>query len=113
MSQNSAGPATAPPSNATNAVLLPSDPMPDGAQKVQGIDFNAYHDANMTAAELVDGMANMGFQASAVADAVQIINQMVRPLWNPSVQCSSDCSPAVLDRSRHGRKDNHFSRLHL
>jgi deoxyhypusine synthase len=47
-------------------------------QKVQGIDFDAHHAADITAADLVDGMANMGFQASAVGDAVQIINQMVR-----------------------------------
>jgi deoxyhypusine synthase len=47
-------------------------------QKVQGIDFDAHHAADITVADLVNGMANMGFQASAVADAVQIINQMVR-----------------------------------
>lgn len=70
-------PGSAPPSTATNAVLLPSDSVPDGVQKVQGIDFNAHHGGNITAAELVDGMASMGFQASAVADAVRIINQMV------------------------------------
>jgi deoxyhypusine synthase len=46
-------------------------------QKVRGIDFDAHH-ADITVADLVDGMAHMGFQASAVADAVQIINQMVR-----------------------------------
>ena len=71
----------APPSEATAAVLVPSDPVPYGVQKVQGIDFNAHHAADITVAELVDGMASMGFQASAVADAVQIINQMVRGPW--------------------------------
>jgi deoxyhypusine synthase len=29
--------------------------------------------------DLVSGMANMGFQASALGEAVRIINDMVRP----------------------------------
>ena len=77
MTNNDDGSRTA-PSTATDAVLVPSDPVPQGVQKVQGIDFDAHHAADITVADLVDGMANMGFQASAVADAVQIINQMVR-----------------------------------
>lgn len=86
MAGDNVGPATAPPSEVTNAVLTPSDPVPEGAQKVCGIDFNAHHGANITVAELVDGMANMGFQASAVADAIQIINKMVRSPWILSIQ---------------------------
>jgi deoxyhypusine synthase len=84
--EDNVGPATAPPSEVTNVVLKPSDPVPEGVQKVRGIDFNAHHGGNITVAELVDGMANMGFQASAVADAVQIINQMVRSPCVLSVQ---------------------------
>jgi deoxyhypusine synthase len=86
MAEDNVEATTAPPSKATDAVLLASDPVPEGVQKVHGVDFNAHHAADITAAELVDGMANMGFQASAVADAVHIINQMVRPPWIPSVQ---------------------------
>ena len=117
MADKDAG-SKAAPSKATAAVLLPSDPVPDGVQKVQGLDFNAHHAADITVAELVDGMANMGFQASAVAEAVQIINQMVRPPWIadpvcPPLKCSSDCSAARLDRSRNWRKDDHLSRLHI
>lgn len=85
MVEHNAVPITAPPSKATDAVLLPSEPVPAGMQKVQGIDFDAHHATNITVAELVDGMANMGFQASAVADAVHIINQMVRQPCIPSV----------------------------
>ena len=81
MADEDARSRTAAPSKATEAVLLHSDPVPEGVQKVRGIDFNRHHAADITAAQLVDGMANMGFQASAVADAVQIINQMVRQLW--------------------------------
>lgn len=65
------------PFKATNAVLKPSDPVPEGAQQVRGIEFNDYTDRKMTVEDLVAGMANMGFQASAVGDAVRIINNMV------------------------------------
>jgi deoxyhypusine synthase len=75
-----------PPSKATDAVLVASDPVPEGAHKVHGIDFNAHHAADISVAELVDDMANMGFQASAIAEAVQIINHMVCPPWIPFVQ---------------------------
>ncbi len=68
----------APPSKATDAVLVASVPVPEGVQKVQGIEFNDHRGTDITVAELVDGMANMGFQASAVGDAVRIINEMVR-----------------------------------
>ncbi|KAK2800005.1 Deoxyhypusine synthase [Onygenales sp. PD_10] len=66
----------APPSSATGAVLVPSEAVPEGAKKVTGIDFNKYADKDITAAELLDGMAGMGFQASAVGEAARIINEM-------------------------------------
>lgn len=65
------------PSGATNAVLKPSDPVPEGAVPVKGIEFNDYKDRNITAEELVRGMTNMGFQASSIGQAVDIINGMV------------------------------------
>jgi deoxyhypusine synthase len=71
--------AGAPPSTATAAVLLASESVPEGSREVRGIDFNCYDDQDVTVAELVDGMATMGFQASAVGDAARIINQMVCP----------------------------------
>ena len=86
MAEGNAGPGAGPPSEVTDAVLTPSDPVPEGAQKVCGIDFNVHHGTNITVAEMVDGMANMGFQASAVADAIQIINKMVRSPRMLSVQ---------------------------
>ncbi|EON66530.1 deoxyhypusine synthase [Coniosporium apollinis CBS 100218] len=64
------------PSKATDAVLKPSEPVPEGAQQVRGIEFNDYTDRKMTVEDLVAGMANMGFQASAVGDAARIINDM-------------------------------------
>ncbi|MCJ1304077.1 Deoxyhypusine synthase [Hypocenomyce scalaris] len=61
---------------ATNAVLRPSDPVPQGIRRVNGIEFNDYGGRDITVKELVAGMADMGFQASAVGDAVRIINDM-------------------------------------
>ena len=65
------------PTHATDAVLKASGPVPDGAQEVKGIEFDKFRDRDITAKELVSGMANMGFQASAVSNAVDIINDMV------------------------------------
>lgn len=66
-----------PPSDVAAAVLKPSDPVPEDAKRVQGIDFNDYAQRSITVEELVGGMANMGFQATSVGEAVRIINDMV------------------------------------
>jgi deoxyhypusine synthase len=66
-----------PPEEATNAVLVPSDELPEGAQKVEEIDFNAFKGRPITVDDIIQGMNNMGFQASAIGDAVKIINEMV------------------------------------
>ena len=68
---------TSPPSNATDAVLKPSDPVPEGSREVQGIDFNDYAARDITVDELIAGYASMGFQATAVGEAVRIMNDMV------------------------------------
>ena len=65
------------PSVATAAVLKPSEPVAAGMREVDGIDFDDYAGRDMTVAELVAGMTNMGFQASAVTEATRIINDMV------------------------------------
>ena len=69
-------PRDAAPSSAAEAVLKPSDPIPDGAIPVQGLDFNHYADRNVTVAELVDSMATMGFQASSIGKAAKIVEGM-------------------------------------
>ena len=65
------------PSVATEAVLKPSEPVATGMREVDGIDFDDYAGRDMTVAELVAGMTNMGFQASALTEASRIINDMV------------------------------------
>lgn len=72
-----AAPAQNIPSGAAAAVLKPSDPVPEEAKPVQGIDFNNYAQRSITIDELVGGMENMGFQATSVGKAVRIINDMV------------------------------------
>lgn len=69
------GVANEPPSAATEAVLVPSEVVPEGAIKVHGVDFDK-HNEDITVVQLVDSMATMGFQATAIADAVRIINKM-------------------------------------
>ncbi|KAI9759968.1 MAG: Deoxyhypusine synthase [Candelina submexicana] len=64
------------PSSITDAVLKPSGPVPENARKVEGIDFNMFAGKEITVNQLVEGMTNMGFQATAVGNAVRIIDNM-------------------------------------
>ena len=65
------------PSLASEAVLKQSEPVVAGMREVDGIDFDDYVGRDITVSELVAGMTNMGFQASAVTEATRIINDMV------------------------------------
>jgi deoxyhypusine synthase len=64
------------PTAAAEAVLKPSEAMPDGARQVQGFEFSDHKHGDITVIDLLKGMANMGFQASALSEAVRIINDM-------------------------------------
>lgn len=68
-----------PPSLSHDAVFKPSAPVPEGVPMVDGPEFNNYDRKNMdiTAAELVANMANIGFQSAGVGKAARIINEMV------------------------------------
>lgn len=68
--------AEQPPSAATEAVLVKSVEMPEGAQKVEELDFNKFKGRPITVDDLYQGMKNMGFQASSMCEAVRIINEM-------------------------------------
>jgi deoxyhypusine synthase len=69
----------APPSKATDAVLVASDPVPDDAKQVQGIDWAALpSDQRAIIANFVGSLTGQGFQSSSVGDAIRIINDMVR-----------------------------------
>ena len=97
---------------ATNAVLRPSDPVPQGIRRVNGIEFNDYGGRDITVKELVAGMADMGFQASAVGDAVRIINDMVR-FYSDISRIKLMESIESVEGSRNGQEDHHLSWLHL
>lgn len=70
-------PVTAPPTSATDSVLLTSEPIPEGTQEVHGVDFDRFQGRDITVAELVENLTHTGFQGSAVAEAARIINEMV------------------------------------
>jgi deoxyhypusine synthase len=73
MAQNDQG---APPTQATDAVLVQSEAMPVDAQRVEELDFNTIK-GPVTAEDLLLGMRHMGFQASSIGEAIRIINDMV------------------------------------
>lgn len=70
------GSSSAPPSGAHDAVLVKSEDMPKDAQQVEELDFNKIK-GPITAEDLFVGMRHMGFQASAMGEAIRIINEMV------------------------------------
>lgn len=69
------------PEDATNAVLKPSDPVPQDAIPVQGVEFDSFTERNISVAELVDGMSKAGFQATSIGQAVKIVDGMVGKLF--------------------------------
>lgn len=44
---------------------------------VKGLDFNEFKDRDITVAELVENMTQMGFQASSIGQASKIVDGMV------------------------------------
>ncbi len=69
---------SAPPAKATDAVLVPSDPVSEDAQQVRGIDWAALPaEHRSTIADFVGSLAGQGFQSSSIGDAINIINDMV------------------------------------
>lgn len=73
----STSPETAVPPSVAAAVLLPSHEMPQGSQKVEELDFNAFAGRPIMVEDLISGTNHMGFQASSIGEAVRIINDMV------------------------------------
>ena len=59
-----------------DAVLKASVPIPDDFVKVQGIDYSNPEATNMRATDLIEAMKTMGFQASSVGTACEIIDSM-------------------------------------
>ena len=72
MGSMSAGTATI-PLDASAAVLKPSEPVPDAAVSVEGPNF----DQDLSLAQLLESYKRVGFQASSLAKAIEIVNKMV------------------------------------
>lgn len=70
---------SAPPTKATDAVLVASEPVPEGVQQVKGIDWSSLPAEQRTIiSTFVDQLTGQGFQSSSIGDAIRIINDMVR-----------------------------------
>ncbi|KIX07531.1 deoxyhypusine synthase [Rhinocladiella mackenziei CBS 650.93] len=68
---------SAPPTKATDAVLVPSEPVPEGVQEVKGIDWLSIPPEQRTViANFVGQLTGQGFQSSSIGDAIRIINDM-------------------------------------
>jgi hypothetical protein len=91
----SSGVESTTPKIATDAVLKPSQGVPEGSREVQGINFDKYKNGNISVDSLIAGMADMGFQASSLAEAVRIINDMVAPFQKSTWK-------ALTRRREHG-----------
>ena len=61
---------------ALNAVMAPSQPMPTSSVQVQGYDFNQ----GVNYKKLMESMYTSGFQATAVGQAINEINRMVKSI---------------------------------
>ena len=67
-----------PPDKATDAVLLASEPIPEDAREVRGVDWMGLPPEHRSViAGFVNHMTGQGFQSSSIGDAVRIINDMV------------------------------------
>jgi deoxyhypusine synthase len=64
------------PKLATDAVLMQSEEVPQGSKQVIGFEFNNFKNKSIGIEDMINGMSNMGFQASALSEAVRIINDM-------------------------------------
>lgn len=72
-----------PPAKATDAVLVASDPVPDGVKQVSGIDWESLpQEQRGIISEFVQQLVGQGFQSSSLGDAIRIINDMVRVCFN-------------------------------
>lgn len=69
---------SAPPTKATDAVLVPSDPVSEDARQVTGIDWSALPpESRAIISHFVLNLSGQGFQSSAIGDAIKIVNEMV------------------------------------
>ncbi|EIF48138.1 Deoxyhypusine synthase [Brettanomyces bruxellensis] len=66
------------PALANDAVMKASVPVPENFEEVHGVDYSKPESRNSRAIDLVKSMKTMGFQASNLYTACEIINEMRR-----------------------------------
>eukprot|EP00494_Astrolonche_serrata_P023365 UN23623 len=66
------------PELAAEAVLVKSEPIPEGTDEVKGVDFNSKPDLQ----GLLNGLRYSGFQATHLGKAIEEINKMIK--YKPS-----------------------------
>lgn len=105
---------SAPPSKATDAVLVSSDPVPEDAQQVHGIDWAALPTKSRSIiADFVLNLSAQGFQSSAIGSAIRIINDMVCYASNAWSEAALTALLATVERRRDWRWHHHLPRLHV
>jgi deoxyhypusine synthase len=72
---------------AREAVYVPSQPLPFETQSVRGYDFNQ----GIHMEKLLDSYLTSGFQATALGQAIEVINKMIR--WRMSDEPISEADP--------------------
>lgn len=111
---------SAQPETFQSAVLKPSISLPDSYPLVRGVDFNNHNNAPITVESLVEGMSDAGFQATSVANATRIINNMIqwrdpqRPKARTTIflgYTSNLVSSGLRDVIRYLVQHNHISAL--
>ena len=70
------------PAAVSAAILQPSEPVPDTAVSVRGPDF----DANLSLQDLLKSYERIGFQASNLGKAINIVNGMVSQVLSHGTQ---------------------------
>lgn len=79
---------------AHSAIFVPSVPIPDNAVPVKGPDFTSHHDL----LTLLDGYGSIGFQATSLKQAIDVINEMRK--WRLSDE------PLAEDEEDDGQRQN-------
>lgn len=64
------------PEVSAEAVLKPSDPVPENWEEVGGVEFNQYAGRDITVYEMLSSMERIGFQGSNLSRAASVIDHM-------------------------------------
>ena len=96
------------PGVATDAVMVKSEAMPAGSERVKGYDFNLGVDHHA----LLQSYRLSGFQATNFGLAVDQINAMVRPnLYSPLFECHGHVAPRARSAEENRRSQRNWEAM--